>query len=169
MAVSCQALNDDANATEIGLAENTVREQMHPADEFEAFRALIDGGASIAGVAARFGHAESAVENRLRLARVSPVIIEGFRNDQMTLEQVMAFAVSDDHAAQERLLRPAVLPLRRAPQQVTLFTQLPTDPEQGELADLIAAAEFRQRFPGNLDVGDCHPAAIIAQLIGPAC
>ena len=35
-----------ANATEISLAENVVRAQMHPADEFDAFRELLDGGMS---------------------------------------------------------------------------------------------------------------------------
>ena len=101
--VPCQVIDAEANATELSLAENAVREQMHPADEFEAFRELVDGGASIADVAARFGYNEGTVEKRLRLARVSPVIIEAFRRDEMTLEQVMAFAVSDDHAAQEHV------------------------------------------------------------------
>src|SRR5579871_5989939 len=36
-AVPCQVVADDADATEISLAENAVRENMHPADEFEAF------------------------------------------------------------------------------------------------------------------------------------
>ena len=103
MPVPCQLVDANADDTEISLAENTVREEMHPADEFEAFRALIDGGASIADVAARFGHAESMVEKRLRLARVSPVIIAAYRAEEMNLEQVMAFAVTDDHAAQERV------------------------------------------------------------------
>src|ERR1700691_3170113 len=77
--IAYSLIADEANATEASLAEKAVREQMHPADEFEAFRALIDDGASIADVAARFGYSESTVEKRLRLARVSPVIIEAYR------------------------------------------------------------------------------------------
>jgi ParB family chromosome partitioning protein len=37
-------LEDEADATEIGLAEIVQREPMHPADEFEAFRTLVDEG-----------------------------------------------------------------------------------------------------------------------------
>ena len=54
MEIPCRILSEDDAAAEISLAENAVREQMHPADEFEAFRELIDDGASIADVAARF-------------------------------------------------------------------------------------------------------------------
>lgn len=101
--VPCQIRPSSADATEIGLAENIVRAPMHPADQFEAFRALIDDGASIADIAARFGISETAVKQRLKLARVSPVVFEAYRKGDLDLEQVQAFAVSDDHAAQERI------------------------------------------------------------------
>jgi ParB family transcriptional regulator, chromosome partitioning protein len=57
--VLCQVVDRDADATEIGLAENVVRIAMHPADQFEAFPVLIDKGASIPDIAARFGVAEA--------------------------------------------------------------------------------------------------------------
>ena len=101
--IACNLIAAEANATEASLAENAVREQMHPADEFEAFRALIDDGASIPDVAARFGYSESTVEKRLRLARVSPVIIAAYRSGEIGLDHVMAFAATDDQAAQERI------------------------------------------------------------------
>jgi ParB family chromosome partitioning protein len=41
-AVPCQVLACTADLAEISLAENSVREAMHPADEFEAFRALVE-------------------------------------------------------------------------------------------------------------------------------
>jgi ParB family chromosome partitioning protein len=44
--VPCRMLGSGVDAVEISLAENSVREAMHPADEFEAFRTLIDGGMS---------------------------------------------------------------------------------------------------------------------------
>jgi hypothetical protein len=43
----------------------------HPADQFEAFRDLIDKGSTPADVA-RFGISESTVAKRLKLGRVSP-------------------------------------------------------------------------------------------------
>jgi ParB family chromosome partitioning protein len=101
--IPCTVIADSTDAAEISLAENVQREQMHPADEFEAFKALIDGGMPPADVAARFGVTETVVQKRLKLARVSPVLIEAYRNGEMTLQHVVAFAVTDDHDAQERV------------------------------------------------------------------
>jgi ParB family chromosome partitioning protein len=101
--IACNILEDEANAVEIGLAENVQREAMHPADEFEAFRDLVDDGLPVADIAARFGVTETVVQKRLKLARVSPKLLDAFRRGEMTLQHVMAFTVSDDHAAQERV------------------------------------------------------------------
>jgi ParB family transcriptional regulator, chromosome partitioning protein len=101
--VPCHILSGAADAKEISLTENTVRAPMHPADQFEAFRDLIDSGSAPADIAARFGITEAAVKQRLRLARVSPEIFAAYREGKLNLEQVQAFAVSDDHAAQERV------------------------------------------------------------------
>lgn len=103
--VSCVVVSDEANATEISLVENAVREQMHPADEFEAFRDLMKGGMKAADVAARFGVTETVVRQRMILAEVSPVILHAYRNDDLTLGQVVAFAVTDDHARQEEVYK----------------------------------------------------------------
>jgi ParB family transcriptional regulator, chromosome partitioning protein len=101
--IPCSVIGDDADATEISLAENVQREQMHPADEFDAFKALIESGTPPADVAARFGITETVVLQRLKMAKVSPILIEAYRNGDMTLQHIMAFAASDDHAAQERI------------------------------------------------------------------
>ena len=103
MPITCKLLSKDSDAAEISLAENVVRVPMHPADQFEAFRALIDNGAGIADVAARFGVTESLVARRMKLGRVSPVLLSVYREGRMSLEQLQAFAVSDDQAAQERV------------------------------------------------------------------
>jgi ParB family transcriptional regulator, chromosome partitioning protein len=103
MPVACKLLSKEADAAEISLAENIVRVPMHPADQFEAFRALIDNGAASADVAARFGVTESLVARRMKLGRVSPVLLTVYRDGGMSLEQLQAFTVSDDHAAQERV------------------------------------------------------------------
>ena len=74
---------------------------MHPADQFEAFKALSDAGHGAEDVAARFGVTPNVVRQRLKLAAVSPALLALYRDDEMTLDQLMAFTVSDDHAAQE--------------------------------------------------------------------
>ena len=74
---------------------------MHPADQFEAFKDLVDRGRSVEEVAARFGVAVLLVTQRLKLAGVSPRLMKLYRDADMTLEQLMAFTVADDPAAQE--------------------------------------------------------------------
>jgi ParB family chromosome partitioning protein len=103
-AIPCALANDHFDAGEISLAENVVRAPMHPADQFEAFRAIIDSGATVTDVAARFGISEGIVTKRLKLGRLSPVILDAYRNGDIDLEVTQAFTVSDDHAAQERVL-----------------------------------------------------------------
>lgn len=101
--VACTLANDAIDASELSLAENVIRAPMHPADQFEAFRTIIDAGASVADVAARFGVSEQLVAKRLKLGRLSPVILEAYREDKIGLEEAQAFAVSDNHAEQERV------------------------------------------------------------------
>jgi ParB family chromosome partitioning protein len=98
--IGCNVL-DGEDDTEISLAENEVREAMHPADQFDAFRQLVDAGRSVEDVATRFGVSVLLVNQRLKLARVSPRLMALYREGGMSLEQLMAFTVSDDHAAQE--------------------------------------------------------------------
>lgn len=104
MPVPCQPVAADADAGEISLAENIVRVAMHPADQFEAFRDLVDRGVDVATVATRFGVAEAVVAKRLKLGRLSPLVLEAYRNGDIDLEEAQAFAISDDHQAQERVL-----------------------------------------------------------------
>jgi ParB family chromosome partitioning protein len=103
LGVECHVIEADTDATEIGLAENVVRRPMHPADQFEAFAALINKGSAVADVAARFGVTEGIVTARMKLGRVSPTLLDAYRAGAMSLEQVQAFAVSDSHADQERV------------------------------------------------------------------
>ncbi|MEP7352507.1 MAG: ParB N-terminal domain-containing protein [Acidobacteriota bacterium] len=97
--VPCR-ITEAKDASEISLAENVVRENMHPADEFEAFRNLVDNGMPTEDVGARFGRTKTFVEQRLKLARVHPKLLKEYRKGELTLEQVMAFTITDDHAAQ---------------------------------------------------------------------
>jgi ParB family chromosome partitioning protein len=98
--ITCQ-MNEGADAGEISLAENVVRLAMHPADQFDAFKAMADAGKGPEEIAARFGCTAAVVRQRLKLATVSPRLMDTYREGEMNLDQLMAFTVSDDHAAQE--------------------------------------------------------------------
>lgn len=101
--VPCTVIAADADATEISLVENTIRQQMHPIDQFHAFRQLQESGSSPADIAARFGYAESTVLKILKLARVSPKILDAYRASDLTMEHVQAFASTDDTERQEQV------------------------------------------------------------------
>jgi ParB family chromosome partitioning protein len=93
------------NEEEVSLAENVVREPLHPADQFEAFKRLADEhGFGAEEIAARFGVTPQVVRQRLRLGAVSSRLMQVYRDGGLTLDQLMAFAVSEDHARQEQVL-----------------------------------------------------------------
>jgi ParB family chromosome partitioning protein len=100
--VPCHAL-DQQDATEISLAENELRLPMHPADQFDAFKKLADNGNGPEEIAARFGTTAKTVIQRLKLAVVSPKLIALYRKDEMTLDCLMAFAVTDSQKQQEKV------------------------------------------------------------------
>jgi ParB family chromosome partitioning protein len=101
--VACKLIPVE-RAREVSVAENSGREPMHPADEFEAFKALVEEGKGIEDVSAAFGVSLLTVQRRLKLAAVSPKLVALYREDdgKINLDQLMALAISDDHAAQER-------------------------------------------------------------------
>ena len=103
-AIPCRVLDTDGvDGIEASLAENIVRQDMHPADQFEAFHGLHQGGIGIEDIAARFGVSAHTVRQRLRLASVSPALIHAYRNEDLTLDDLTAFAVTEDQEAQERV------------------------------------------------------------------
>jgi ParB family chromosome partitioning protein len=103
---------------EISLDENVTREDLHPADQFEAFLdQSLRLGRSAEEIAARFGVSPAVVRRRLRLARVSPVLMQAYRDGQLDLDALMAFAVSEDHARQEQVLE-ALPPYRVDPSYI---------------------------------------------------
>ncbi|MCF2523228.1 ParB/RepB/Spo0J family partition protein [Bradyrhizobium sp. G127] len=87
---------------EISLDENVTRENMHPADQFEAFKKLAEErGCGAEEIAARFGVTPHVVRQRLRLGAVSPKLMQIYREGDLTLDQLMAFAITEDHARQD--------------------------------------------------------------------
>lgn len=90
-------------AEELSLAENVVREALHPADQFEAFARLQrEQGFGAEDIAARFGVTAAVVRQRLRLGAASPKLMGLYREGTINLDQLMAFCLTDDHARQEQ-------------------------------------------------------------------
>jgi len=90
----------DILAEDDSLAENMQRVALHPLDQFRAFQALREKGQGEEAIAAAFFVTAQIVKQRLKLASVSPALLEVYAVDGMTLEQLMAFTVNPDHARQ---------------------------------------------------------------------
>ena len=90
-------------AEEDSLAENVQRAPLHPLDQFRAFLSLREKGEPEEEIAATFFVPVSVVKQRLRLASVSPKLLDVYAEDGMTLDQLMAFTVSGDHERQEQV------------------------------------------------------------------
>ena len=88
---------------EISLVENIDRAPLHPLDQFRAFQAMREKGMTEEAIAAAFFVGVNVVKQRLRLASVSRKLLEVYAEDGMTLEMLMAFTVSPDHARQEQV------------------------------------------------------------------
>ena len=96
-------VREDGIAEEDSLAENVQRVALHPLDQFRAFRTLRDAGLGEEDIAARFFVGVNVVRQRLKLVTVSPKLLDLYADDEMTLEQLMAFTVTDDQARQEQV------------------------------------------------------------------
>lgn len=91
-------------AEEDSLAENVQRAPLHPLDQFRAFLVLREKGQAEEEIAATFFVSVNVIKQRLKLASVSPVLLDVYAEDGMTLAQLEAFTVSGDHARQEQVL-----------------------------------------------------------------
>jgi ParB family chromosome partitioning protein len=89
-------------AEEDSLAENVQRAPLHPLDQFRPFLALREKGQSEEEIAAVFFVSVNVVKQRLKLASVSPTLLEVYAEDGMTLDQLMAFTVSSETSARSR-------------------------------------------------------------------
>ncbi|WP_430449680.1 ParB N-terminal domain-containing protein [Rhodophyticola sp.] len=93
----------DGLAEEDSLAENVQRAPLHPLDQFRAFRAMREKGKSEEEIAAAFFVSANVVKQRLKLASIAPSLLEAYADEDITLDQLMAFTVNPDHERQEQV------------------------------------------------------------------
>ncbi|WP_321943952.1 ParB/RepB/Spo0J family partition protein [Paraburkholderia tropica] len=85
------------------LTENEHHDEMHPADKAIAFSALLLEGREPAFVASVFGLSEAAVRRHIKLACLSPKLMDLFRTDELSWDQATTLVLTDDHEKQERI------------------------------------------------------------------
>ncbi|TIN76757.1 ParB/RepB/Spo0J family partition protein [Mesorhizobium sp.] len=98
--------DDDQTAREISQAENLIRLPQHEADTYETFRELADRGLDEGQIASRFGIDPKRVKRMLALGRLSPLILDAWREGwfrDRAIETVRAFTLAASVAEQERV------------------------------------------------------------------
>ena len=93
-------LDTDHNPLKISLAENVIRSAP------TSSKRLLDCTMREAwwrNIAARFGVTAALVKQRLKLGAVSPRLMQAYRDEELTLEELTPFATTDDHARQEQV------------------------------------------------------------------
>ncbi|MDR2663773.1 MAG: ParB/RepB/Spo0J family partition protein [Treponema sp.] len=86
--IPCRILEGDEteHADDIALSENVNRLAMHPLDEAEIFRRLLEGGEPIQSIAKRYDRPVSGIWQRVQLQDLSPDIKKMFRNGKLDLQ-----------------------------------------------------------------------------------
>ena len=140
-------------AEEDSLAENVQRVALHPLDQFQAFQTLRDSGLGEEEIAARFFVSPAVVKQRLKLASVSPKLLDIYASDEMTLEQLMAFTVTTDHDRQEQVWEQLARSYNKEPYYI-----------RRQLTEgAIRASDKRAQFVG-IDVYEAAGGAVMRDL-----
>lgn len=85
----------DAEALEAQLVENLIRAEIHPMEEAQGFRALLDleeSKYSIEQIAAKIGKTPAFVTQRLKLTDLVPVAVEAFYADEIGVGHALLLA-----------------------------------------------------------------------------
>jgi ParB family chromosome partitioning protein len=85
----------DAEALEAQLIENLQRENVHPLEEAQGFRALLnleEPRYSIEQIAAKMGKSPAYCAARLKLTELSPAVVEAFSKDEIGVGHALLLA-----------------------------------------------------------------------------
>ena len=164
-------IRESGIAEEDSLAENIQRAPLHPLDQFRAFLALREKGRSEEEIGAAFFVSVAVVRQRLRLASVSPRLLDVYAEDDLTLEQLMAFSVNGDHARQEQVFDQLVHAYSREPyairRMLTEGAVRASDKRAqfiGEAYEAVGGAVMRDLFQGD-DGGWLTDVALVDRLV----
>ncbi|MDC7675507.1 ParB/RepB/Spo0J family partition protein [Asticcacaulis machinosus] len=129
---------------ELSLVENIERAPLHPLDQFQAFKALLEKGMNEEDIAAAFFVPVQVVKQRLRLVTVSPTLLNLYADDAMTLEQLMAFSVSDSHERQEQVWQAVSHSWQKEPWQIRRMLTETTVPAADKRAIFLGLEAYQQ-------------------------
>jgi ParB family chromosome partitioning protein len=163
----------DGLPEEDSLAENVQRVPLLPLDQFRAFLALREKGKSEEEIAAAFFVSVNVVRQRLRLASVSPKLLDVYAEDGMSLHQLMAFTVNPDHARQTEVWEALQRTPIREPYQIRRMLTESAVRASDKRAQFVGLAEYkaaggivlRDLFEAD-DGGWLQDPALLDRLVG---
>ncbi|EIH2744610.1 ParB N-terminal domain-containing protein [Salmonella enterica] len=97
--VPVKVVSEDMAVT-LSLTENSLREDMHPADQIRAFMSLSESGKTAAQIGSVLGYTTRHVQKCLRLAGMAPALLEALATDAINLDQLQALSANEDHQRQ---------------------------------------------------------------------
>lgn len=134
--------NAKTSAVDDSLAENIVRLALHPLDQFKAFRRMVDDGMSKEEIADAYRTTPRYVTQRLRLAAVSPVLLDVYARNEMSLVLLEAFTVNPDFARQEQVWERICNSWQKEPWQIRRMLTETTVPSTEKRARFIGMEAY---------------------------
>lgn len=165
----------EGEALAISLIENSEREGLDPFDVLRSYRMLAEEGRSVDYIAALFSASPLTVKRRMKLANVSPKLLALLREDGITLDQLAALALADDHETQERVWFDAPNDWQRAPQYLRqAITRAEIDASRSRLVRFVGLAAYeaaggyvrRDLFSDVENAGFIADAELLQRLAG---
>ncbi|WP_322021759.1 MULTISPECIES: ParB/RepB/Spo0J family partition protein [unclassified Burkholderia] len=165
----------EGEALAISLIENSEREGLDPFDVLRSYRMLAEEGRNVDYIAALFSASPLTIKRRMKLANVSPKLLALLREDGITLDQLAALALADDHETQERVWFDAPNDGQRAPQYLRqAITRTEVDASRSRLVHFVGLAAFeaaggyvrRDLFSDAENAGFVADAELLRRLAG---
>jgi ParB family transcriptional regulator, chromosome partitioning protein len=100
-------VDDPKKVTEISLAENYARKQMRPYEVYQAFAKIRAERpkATLEELGAMFGFDGSRTARIMRLANLSPTVMDAYASGAISDELAQAYAATEDHTLQDRVFQ----------------------------------------------------------------
>lgn len=91
---------DKSEALAASISENNDRVDMHLSDLIFAINELVSDGESVEVAAAKFGYKANYIRKLMKLANMAPELLALLREDKVSLDQLIALSITDDHSRQ---------------------------------------------------------------------
>lgn len=163
----------EGEALAISLIENSEREGLDPFDVLRAYRMLAEEGRSVDYIAALFSASPLTVKRRMKLANVSPKLLALLREDAITLDQLAALALADDHETQEHIWFDANEWQRQPNYLRQAITRAEIDVSRSRLVRFVNLADYeaaggyvrRDLFSDDENAGYIDDAELLQKLV----